>query len=606
LWSGRLAGLAVGVLALLVPGARPTVAQQIIVAPQTASVAPGELLEIPILVDMSNAQGLNIASLQVEVGWNAAHLQYEGFDQSELPGSWTGIANEANVGGGSFAWAGFSPTGMTSSFVAVTLVFRGIAADGTTTAVCVEVTAAGDEAGVELLPVIPTPQCVTDICIGVSGTWGDVNADGAVNIIDAQQIGRYSVGLPPPPDPLLVAEFCDVTQDGVCNIIDAQQVARYAVGLSMCPTCIPGQAKPGCEAGCALDTDEDRLPDCVETNTGVFVSELETGTNPNDPDTDDDAILDGDEVLGTLLGLDLPLMGVSPLRKDILLEYDWFDEALECGVHSHRPTAAALAMGTATFANAPVTNPDGSTGINFIHDYGQGGVFTGGNLIADADGVLTGGVNSAEFQNHKSANFNSNRHGYFHYVILPHRYNTTSSSSGQAELPGDDMIVSLHCAGSDRNVGHTIVHELGHNLILRHGGFENNNWKPNYNSVMNYKYQFPGIDNNCTPPGDGVLDYSVGVRPPLDENNLDETQGVCGNPPGPGWDWNGDGDALDVGFAFDINVDRDGIGDGVFGILQDYNDWAFLILTGIGDADGDRLARREIISCLNPAPVEGR
>ena len=74
------------------------------------------------------------------------------------------------------------------------------------------------------------------------------------------------------------------------------------------------------------------------------------------------------------------------------------------------------------------------------------------------------------------------------------------------------MIVSLQCSNSTPNVSNTIVHELGHNLLLRHGGFENCNYKPNYNSVMNYQYQFPGVDTNCTPPGNGVLDYSIGDR----------------------------------------------------------------------------------------------
>jgi hypothetical protein len=358
---------------------------------------------------------------------------------------------------------------------------------------------------------------------------------------------------------------------------------------------------------CALtspaDADGDRLPDCVESNTMVFVSQLDTGTDPNNPDTDGDAISDGDEVLGTAAGLSLPQMGVSPLHQDILIEYDWFDDALDCGAHSHQPTAAAVSLVATAFANAPVVNPDGSTGINFIQDYGQGGVFTGGTMIADADGVLVGGVNNAEFAGHKSANFDANRNDYFHYTVLPHNYNTNSNSSGQAEYPGDDLIVSLQCAGTDQNVANTIMHELGHNLMLHHGGFEGTNYKPNYNSVMNYKYQFSGIDNNCTPPGDGVLDYSIGARPPLDENNLDEDQGVCGNPPGPPWDWNQDGDAVDVGLMWDINLDGSEVGDGLFEILQDSDDWAALVFGGISDADGAPLLRvREIISCDNPAP----
>ena len=46
----------------------------------------------------------------------------------------------------------------------------------------------------------------------------------------------------------------------------------------------------------ATDSDGDGLPVDVETNTGVFVAENDTGTDPNDPDTDDDGLNDGDEV----------------------------------------------------------------------------------------------------------------------------------------------------------------------------------------------------------------------------------------------------------------------------------------------------------------------
>ena len=57
---------------------------------------------------------------------------------------------------------------------------------------------------------------------------------------------------------------------------------------------------------------------------------------------------------------------------------------------------------------------------------------------------------------------------------------------------------------------------------------------------MNYLYQFPGVDNNCTPAGNGVLDYSYGVRPNLNEASLNELVGVCGSTSSP-WDWNGNG-----------------------------------------------------------------
>ena len=349
---------------------------------------------------------------------------------------------------------------------------------------------------------------------------------------------------------------------------------------------------------CAVDTDQDRLPDCVETNTGVYVSPDDTGTDPNHDDTDGDALNDGDEVLGTAGGLDLPGLGANPLRKTILMEYDWFDHSLDCGAHSHRPTQAILDRVETAFADAPVSNPDGSTGIDIIQDIGQGGLLSGGNLILDANGVLTGGVNSAEFASHKASHYAANREGYFHYTIFPHRYNTNSGSSGQAELPGDDMIVSLQCSNSTSNVSNTIVHELGHNLLLRHGGFENCNYKPNYNSVMNYQYQFPGVDTNCTPPGNGVLDYSIGDRITLNENSLDENLGTCGF--GFPWDWNGN-TIIESSVVFDVNFSGNSTCGGVLTVLSDHDDWANLLFQGIADADATLVT--EIISCQNAPPL---
>jgi hypothetical protein len=46
------------------------------------------------------------------------------------------------------------------------------------------------------------------------------------------------------------------------------------------------------------DDDGDGLLDVVETDTGDYVSELDTGTSPVNPDTDGDGVWDGDEVLG--------------------------------------------------------------------------------------------------------------------------------------------------------------------------------------------------------------------------------------------------------------------------------------------------------------------
>jgi hypothetical protein len=50
----------------------------------------------------------------------------------------------------------------------------------------------------------------------------------------------------------------------------------------------------------AGDMDNDGIPDAFETNTGTFVSATDTGSDPNDADSDDDGLDDGAEVaLGT-------------------------------------------------------------------------------------------------------------------------------------------------------------------------------------------------------------------------------------------------------------------------------------------------------------------
>ena len=389
-----------------------------------------------------------------------------------------------------------------------------------------------------------------------------------------------------------------ISGDGLVTSLTAGSTTITAISSTM------SDAASVVVAECTVDTDGDRLPDCAETGTGIFLNQLNAGTQPNNTDTDGDGISDGDEVLGTIAGLDLPGLGVSPVVPSILIEYDWFDDAVgsdgpaargRVSGHTHRPTTTQIDLVTASFA---------AQGIEVIHDYGQGSApFNGGNLISDADGNVDG--MGTEYYTYKAAHFDDNRNSYFHYSINPHQYNN-GNSSGLAEVNGDDFIVATGGWSSNNlAVAGTIQHELGHNLGLRHGGKGINiNRKPNYNSVMNYNYQFYGVDNDCTPVPDGVLDYSRGVNPDLDENNLDETQGICGG--SPGWDWNEDGDSVDTGVIADINrrwrASSSGDGDDLFGVLTDYNDWDNLNYAGIFNADGGPffmlvLASREMAIC---------
>ncbi len=57
-------------------------------------------------------------------------------------------------------------------------------------------------------------------------------------------------------------------------------------------TLAPGESLAG-----IVDTDADGLADSVETNTGAFVAPDDTGTDPLDPDADNDGLSDGEEIL---------------------------------------------------------------------------------------------------------------------------------------------------------------------------------------------------------------------------------------------------------------------------------------------------------------------
>jgi hypothetical protein len=117
--------------------------------------------------------------------------------------------------------------------------------------------------------------------------------------------------------------------------------------------------------------------------------------------------------------------------------------------------------------------------------------------------------------------------------------------SGVAELPGNDFVVSLGCGftgpnGSRQEQAGTMMHELGHNLNLDHGGpryLQQSgfpavpsvdylmNCKANYPSVMTYSRQFPVFyENPNWNPGNEQwsLTYSGTAFPMLKENDLDE------------------------------------------------------------------------------------
>jgi hypothetical protein len=354
------------------------------------------------------------------------------------------------------------------------------------------------------------------------------------------------------------------------------------------------------EDPCQADTDADRLADCLENGSGVYRGASDPGTDPLRRDTDADGINDGDEVMVTLTGLDLQAFGVNPLRRDLLVEYDWIEDQEVCDFpHSHKPTEAVMERLRVLYASAPITNPDGSRGINFIQDAGQGGVFTGGNQVHGYPHRMPGFFD-ATYEALRVDNQDERRRGFFRYMLFTHSYNNGSNSSGYGEVVGDDTMVTLQCYTSENNTVRTIAHEMGHNLGLHHGGFEACNQKPNYNSLMNYRYQFAGLDTQCHGSGDGQTDgYSTGTRHQLDENALSEINGMCG---GPAIDWNRNGAIDPLYITADINPGNANTCGTDIGRITDFDDWGNLTFMGIREAD-DRVKRwQRFATCPGAAP----
>ena len=134
--------------------------------------------------------------------------------------------------------------------------------------------------------------------------------------------------------------------------------------------------------------------------------------------------------------------------------------------------------------------------------------------------------------------FNS-RASIFHYMIFAHDVGVYGGGTARVLAhisglspghPSSSFVVSLGVysgqVGTSLQQAGTFMHELGHNLGLDHGGYDDVGFKPNYLSVMNYLFQFNGLIINGL---GGNIDYSrFNSIPDLNELALDDNVGLNG------------------------------------------------------------------------------
>lgn len=262
------------------------------------------------------------------------------------------------------------------------------------------------------------------------------------------------------------------------------------------------------------------------------------------------------------------LQFVPVTNRQIFVELDWME--VSPSGHTHKPSQAVIDGIVQTFARE---------GFTITIDVS--------NAIPEQSVIdITGAPSSSpSVQAIKAANFNHAGDSRYFYSIWAHNYSyfgSFTTSSGIADLPGNTHIVSLGSfsgqTGTQANQIGTFVHEFGHNLGQLHGGVDNNNYKPNYISIMNYFYQLSGVGPSLvalgfanTGSGFNTFGYSHGLLPSLNEGALDENVGIG---LGRAIDWNCDG-VISSPVAKDVQwASRCGAGNSGLSVLTDYDNWS--------------------------------
>jgi hypothetical protein len=270
------------------------------------------------------------------------------------------------------------------------------------------------------------------------------------------------------------------------------------------------------------------------------------------PDRDRDNLCDSWERTG---GIDLNGDGILRPTDDLLLpdaDPNHRDVYVEVDVvqGSVLPNAAlkAVAEAFADVPNSKIGNPDGEPGINLhlLRDesgltlisgntYQPRGPNPGCRLPVDVDVLRPTWFGTA--QERTNVDVIAAKEKIYRYLIFGGQL--SAGWSGIAEISGNAALVTMDNFtarpgfGDDWLAG-TIMHELGHTFGLHHGGTDENQYKPNYHSVMNYTWQVP----HTAGPGSRadeyalsnswLLDYSRRAFDLLDESRLLEQGGIGG------------------------------------------------------------------------------
>ncbi|MEU7039268.1 hypothetical protein ABZ958_37270 [Streptomyces sp. NPDC046237] len=306
---------------------------------------------------------------------------------------------------------------------------------------------------------------------------------------------------------------------------------------------------------CAIGEGDPNFPNAGDGKRAAVGVTITTSSHS---DADEDGIADRYERYGVRnpdnsMAVDLPAFGANPLHKDVFLELDYSAGA--------PPSHEQIEAVRRAFEVAPLPNQVGGDGITLHVD--SGGLHDKKAMEGPPQGTCTDGVDNdgkdgtdgadffdcffrdvgvedfqancdngtdddvdgkkdaedpdcivgedlgggnqiafplnncdfdTEYHNSRARNHQLLRRKVFNYLVY-----TTKAAGCESGGRGSGIDIVLY----DNKAG-SLMHELGHNLGLDHGGNEPHNCKPNYVSVMNYNL-VGGVPRNG---GGVVIDFS--------------------------------------------------------------------------------------------------
>lgn len=292
---------------------------------------------------------------------------------------------------------------------------------------------------------------------GTNPAKSDTDGDG---LTDGEEVNRYST------DPLRADSDGD-------RLNDSTEVEEYGTsptnndtdgdGLSDGREVLKLDTNPS-----SADTDGDNLSDSAEVN------KLET--SPTDIDTDNDGLADGPEIHKNTL-----YPGADPIKKDVFVAVDYVEKIDSQNVEEIK----------GEFAEAPVENPDGTTGIT-LHIYWDDtltckGAVEQGSVPGPIDYscVTTGDTSDLEdWATNPEVVFGEPKFGYYSTRIVSDVEGSTQEESVAGFATSGNL---AFVEAESQHLGSLFTHELGHQLgigdLPGHGSSVPYN---QYSSVMNY------------------------------------------------------------------------------------------------------------------------